>query len=328
MLNPVLVSPSSDNFTSYPPQSTHGSAAEDLAHYFHPSTFWEKAWYEEQPSIRPPAMDKEDLFGMSGQTSRRAGVQERTLFYGAFCRDLSIFWGMLKIVTQGSNQPGPNQIERSARFLRCPKPMDKETLVNAHNTYGETIAAFAEGYVESRRYCARGECWDLASEALKYFDQSDYVEKPIPSLSRTHGHLIASFNADVSGTPIGKWRGGDDRVRRGDIAQWRSVKIELKMGWGYGTATLGAPDHTSVVVSDLVPGCPVENGEWLEVARFGTLEVAEQSVSTGELPKKAKYDLSGLKQGEVWIYRPIGMRTYIGTEFRPICPEDIETQSV
>ena len=324
----VPVSPSSDNFTSYPPQPTHGSAAEDLAYYFLPSTHWDRAWYDEQPPIRPPAMNKEDLFNMSGQTSRRGNVEERVLFYGAFCRDLSMFWGKLKITTYGSRPPDPNGIERSARYLPCPQPLDKETLVGAHNAYGDTIASFAEGYVEAQEYCARGECWDLASEGLKYFEQFDYVEKPIPSLSRTHGHLIASFNAEVSGTPIGMWRGGDDRVRRGDIVQWRSVKIEVDMGWGRGTATLGAPDHTSIVVSDLVPGCSVENGEWLDVARFGTLEVAEQSVSTGELPKKAKYGLSGLRQGEVWIYRPIGMRTYVGTEFSPVCPEDIETQSI
>ena len=273
-------------------------------------------------------MAEEDLFNMSGQTSRRGNVEERLLFYGAFCRDLSMFWGKLKITTSGSKPPHPNQIERSAKFLPCPQPLDKETLVEAHNTYGETIASFAEGFVEAQQYCARGECWDLASEGLKYFEQFDYVEKPIPSLARTHGHLIASFNADVSGTPIGMWRGGDDMVRRGDIIQWRSVKIELRMSWGRGTATLGAPDHTAIVVSDLVPGCPVEDGEWLEVAKFGTLEVAEQSVSTGGLPKKATYDLGGLKEGEAWIYRPIGMKTYIGTEFSPICPEGIETQSI
>lgn len=273
-------------------------------------------------------MNQEDLFSMSGQTSRRGNVEERTFFYGAFCRDLSMFWGKVKITTYGSKPPDPNQIERTARFLPRPQPLDKETLIAAHNTYGDTIASFAEGYVEAQQYCARGECWDLASEGLKYFEQFDYVEKPIPSLAKTHGHLIASFNADVSGTPIGMWRGGDDRVRRGDIVQWKSVKIDIIMNWGRGAATLGAPDHTSIVVSDLVPGCPVGDGEWLDIARFGTLEVVEQSVSTGGLPKRAEYELSGLAQGEVWIYRPIGMRTYVGTEFSPMCPQDINTQSI
>lgn len=324
----ISVSPSSDNFTSYPPRPTHGSAAEDLAYYFHPSTRWDRPWYNEQPPIPPPGMNKGDLFGMTGQTSRRGNMEEKTLLYGVFCRDLSMFWGKLKITTYGSKPPDPNQIERTAKFLPCPQPLDKETLVNAHNTYGDTIASFAEGYIEAKQYCARGECWDLAAEGLKYFEEFEYVENPIPSLAHTHGHLIASFNADVSGTPIGMWRGGDDRVRRGDIVQWKSVKITLNLGWGRGTATLGAPDHTSIVVADLVPGCPVENGGWLDVSSFGTLEVAEQSVSTGELPKKATYDLSGLTQGEVWIYRPIGMKTYVGAEFSPVCPEGIKTQSI
>ena len=250
----------------------------------------------------------------------------RKLLYGVFCRDLSVFWGVLTIT--GSKPSDPNKIGRSARYLPCPRPLGKEALVEAHNTYGDELASFAERCIEAQDYCGRGECWDLASEGLKYFDQLDHVEKPIPSLSLTHGHLIASFNADVSGAPIGMWRGGDDRVRRGDIVQWKSVRIGFKTSRGHGTVTLGEPDHTAIVVSDLVPGCPVENGKRLKVAKFGTLEVAEQSKSTGGLPAKAKYDLSGLEQGEVWIYRPIGMKKYIGTEFGSVCPKDIETRSI
>ena len=323
---PFPVSRPPDNFTSYPPRPTRGSAAEDLAHYFHPSTHWDSAWYDVKPQIPPPAMMKGDRCIISGRTLRWGGFETRVLLYGVFCRDLSVFWGELTII--GSEPSDPNKIGRSARFLPCPQPLGKEALVEAHNAYGDGIASFAERHIETQQYCGRGECWDLASKGLKHFEQFDHVEKPIQSISRTHGHLIASFNAGARGVPTGMWRGGDDRVRRGDIVEWRNVKIRVKMRWGHGTAVLGNPDHTAIVVSDLVPGCPVKNEKRLEVAKFGTLEVAEQSMRAGELPKKEKYDLGRLEQGEVWIYRPIGMKNYIGTEFSKEYPKDVETRSI
>ena len=54
------------------------------------------------------------------------------------------------------------------------------------------------------------------------------------------------------------------------------MKIVVNVGRSRGTVTLEAPDHTALVMSDLVSGYPVEGGRWLDVAGFGALEVAER----------------------------------------------------
>jgi len=110
---------------------------------------------------------------------------------------------------------------------------------------------------------------------------------------------------------VGRWRGGDDRVRRGDIVEWRKVRIGMKNRPG-GFYTLGDPDHTAVIVLDAVPSTTtsVEDGCDLSPADLGILVVVEQSV--GRLPKKTEYDLSMLEEGEMWIYRPIGIQAYLG----------------
>lgn len=255
---------------------------------------------------------------MSSQTH---GTNQES-WYGVVCQDLSVCWCTVSFSTVGSSDP--NRVRRGARYLPRPNSLDQQTLIDAHTTYGETIASFAEMYVESQQYCARGECWDLAAEALKCFEQYDYVPKPIPSTSHTHGHLIAWFRVE-NGKRAGRWRGGDDRVRRGDIAQWKSVKIIMDVpGGGRGAGMLGAPDHTSIVVQDTIPSRRPTDGESFMPEELGRLEVVEQSVSTSSLPKREHYDLGGLDSGEVWIYRPIGMKVYLGTEFCATCPDDVD----
>lgn len=214
---------------------------------------------------------------------------------------------------------------RLAKYLPPPQALDKDALVLAHETYGDTIASFAESFEGTGQYCARGECWDLASEALKYFDEFDYVPKPLPSTSCTHGHLIYSCKASGPSPSqhFGRWRGGDDRIRRGDIAQWKSAKIGMGMG---GYATMGNPDHTAVIVSDSVPSAQVQDGADVKPSVIGTLEVVEQSV--GSPPKRQKYDLSQLQLGELWIYRPVGMVAYLGTILEMECPPHVPAIAV
>jgi len=152
--------------------------------------------------------------------------------------------------------------------------------------------------------------------------------KPIPSLAHTHGHLIAWFRAE-NGRRAGTWRGGDDRVRRGDIVQWRSVKIVTKIpGVGIRTGMLGAPDHTSIVVRDAIPLKSPSDGESFLPEDMGTVEVVEQSVSTSQLPTKEQYDLGGMDTGEIWIYRPVGYKAYLGTELCAQCPHDVDASTL
>lgn len=249
----------------------------------------------------------------------------KTLFVCILFSDLSVCWYTVKFPTTGTSDPNDvRAVQRSARYLPRPKAMDGDALLAAHETYGETIAGFAESFLGTGQFCARGECWDLASEALKYFQQFDYIPRPISSISRTHGHLIFEGKILGDGAQVGRWRGGDDRVRRGDIAEWRSVRITMGRGsW----ATLGDPDHTAVIVSDTVPRLQVHDGMSITPGEVGTLEVIEQSA--GQLPKQQKYDMAGMTEGEVWIYRPVGMEMYLGiAELQPRCPDDVGALSI
>ena len=147
------------------------------------------------------------------------------------------------------------------------------------------------------------------------------MPKPVPSIARTHGHLIYEGRAaDKGRTQAGRWRGGDDRVRRGDIIEWRSARVGMGHG---GWAILGDPEHTAVIVSDSVPKASVADGMAVRPAEMGTVVVVEQSV--GKPPKRASYDLANLEEGEVWIYRPVGLEAYVGSVLTATCPEGLHT---
>ncbi|PSR72998.1 hypothetical protein PHLCEN_2v11102 [Hermanssonia centrifuga] len=307
---------------SHPPPTEHGSAALDLAHYFSPATHWDSPWYLTQDLPPPIANNRPPSFSSAWEMRGPS----KTVFGGAIFADLSMCWYSVQFPTTAKSDPNDSRtVHRKAQYFPCPAARDQATLVEAHETYGETIAAFAESFEGTGQYCARGECWDLASEALKYFDQYDYVPKPIPSLSRTHGHLIYEGKAVKNGLQqCGRWRGGDDRIRRGDIAEWRSVRIGMGKTGGY--AILGAPDHTAVIVSDCVPSTHVYDGGPVKPSQLGLLEVIEQSV--GSPPKRQTYDLNQFQEGEMWIYRPIGMLDYVGSLLEPRCPENVGALSI
>jgi hypothetical protein len=229
----------------------------------------------------------------------------KTLNIGTLFSDLSMFWGTVEFLK--NNPRDSRSTKRIARYLPSPESLSQEELNEAHETYGDTIAQYAESFLESGQVCGRGECWDLAHEALKYFQDYDYVPKPIPSIGRTHGHLIFEARVSDGGRKMeGRWRGGDNRIRRGDIVEWRKVRIGLRGGF----ATLGDPDHTAVIIAEVIPRCSPSDGEHMSPADIGTLTVIEQSL--GKLPERADYDLKSLEEGEMWIYRPISMQAYLG----------------
>ncbi|CDO70437.1 hypothetical protein BN946_scf184999.g78 [Trametes cinnabarina] len=295
--------PTSDgSITSYPPHPEHGSSAEDLARYFLPTTFWDSPWYTEENVLPPPLRGNQHLTWTGSWWS---DGRTKTLSVATLFADLSMCWYTVSFpqnyTPNTSHDPNdPRTIQRHAAYLPRPSSWDRERLVAAHQTYGETIASFAESFEGTGRHCARGECWDLADEAIKSFEQYDWVPKPVPSISRTHGHLIYEGRAaDKGRTQVGRWRGGDDRVRRGDIVEWRKARVSKGP---YAWSTLGDPEHTAVVVADMVPRTAVADGLSVPPRELGTLEVVEQSVRSP--PKRERYDLSQLEEGEVWVYRP------------------------
>ncbi|KAI9453600.1 hypothetical protein F5148DRAFT_985459 [Russula earlei] len=296
---------------SFPPPAANGSAAADLAAFMDPSWPWDTEWYASDSPIPPHLDGSPDVrfsgsVGYSGRVKTARGV---ILF-----SDLSMCWYS---VTYGTGS-----VSRRARFRPCPEPMSAPALRRAAETHGAAVAAFAERAAASGRPVARGECWDVAHEALLHsaslFGPRD---APVLSTSRAHGHLL------FCGKPgVGRWRGGDDRLRAGDIVEWRSVRIGVGMP-GYGAfALLGDPDHTAVLVKDAVPRCAVADGQNVKPADVGLLTVIEQTA--GRAPKRDSYDLAKLQQGEFWVYRPVGMVEYLGSTLSVDIPSGLETFAV
>ena len=127
----------------------------------------------------------------------------------------------------------------------------------------------------------RGECWDLAEEALKYVG------------AKTSNDIMGAKNVTAKadykwGTPIKK----ADLIP-GDIIQFRNYKYTLDDG-SYQTR----PHHTAIV-----------SAVWY----FGTVDVLEQNVPEGgPVTTNTLYLTSGsfdgitiTVTGSFWCYRPI-----------------------
>ncbi|KAH9975048.1 hypothetical protein BGW80DRAFT_1225355 [Lactifluus volemus] len=295
---------------SFPPRTANGSAAAEFALYMHPSTFWDTEWYAFHQI--PPHLVKEPLdIRFECEVVSERGIE--TLSGVILFPDLSMCWYS---VIYGI---GIGCIKRSARFRRCPKPMSGAALRRAAETHGAAVANFADDAAASGQVVDSGECWDVAHEGLKsaasLFGDDD---APVPSTSRAHGHLI------FCGKPrMGRWRGGDDRLRRGDIVEWRSARIGKAQGGAF--ATLGNPDHTAVLVQDTVPRGVVADGKSIDPANVGVLTVVEQS--PGQTPKQNSYDLAKLRAGEVWVYRPVSMVEYLGSTLSIDIPTGLDVCS-
>ncbi|KAA1466801.1 hypothetical protein DENSPDRAFT_862705 [Dentipellis sp. KUC8613] len=313
---PTSVSPAlveDDLEMSYPPPTEHGCTALDIAYYFHPSTHWTEAWYS-KPKGLPTPLQNEGRVRWRANTSWVGTTQ--TLYAGFLFADLSICW--FSVTYDKVTPADPNDaaaVQRHAEYLPRPAPMDGAALRAAHDTYGEIVAAFAESFAGTGRFCARGECWDLANEALAHAARLLPAAPPVGSIARTHGHLI------FKGTPrAGRWYGGDDRVRRGDVVEWRLARLDLPRG---AYASFGNPDHTAVITADAVPTRTPVHGGALHPSELVQLEVVEQGVDSP--PVKKTYPLAGFKDGEVWIYRPVGMQAYVGAELAPTPPAGVRT---
>ena len=291
---------------SFPPPVLNGSAGADLAVFMHPSTPWDTEWYASDPRMPPHLNGSPEIrFAGSFSHTESRGV---VLF-----SDLSMCWYSVAY----GNWRG---VTRWARFRPRPEPMSGAALQQAAETHGAAVAEFAERAVASGQPVARGECWDVAHEGLLHagtlFGPHD---APILSTSRTHGHLL------FCGKPgVGRWRGGDDRLRAGDIVEWRLVRIGTAQFGGF--ATLGDPDHTAVLVKDTIPRCAVADGASVQPADVGVLTVVEQTA--GRAPQRQSYDLAKLQQGEMWVYRPVGMVEYLGSTLNIDIPPGLEVSAV
>ncbi|VDB87256.1 unnamed protein product [Peniophora sp. CBMAI 1063] len=287
---------------SYPASTAHGSTAADLAHYFSADTIWGPGddWYTSSPV---PTMHSGPDAQIRGSGAFRSFPSSDTtvLHSGIIFADMSVCYFRVTYPS-GPHSPDDYRIRREAWYTLRPPPMSGDALVAAHDTYGEIIASFAESHVASGQKVWRGECWDIAYKGLELAREQCPDQPPVPSISRCHGHLI------YCGKPgQGRWRGGDTRVRRGDIVEWRLARVKRMGQW----STIGAPDHTAVIVKDCIPSIPVSDGSFLTPAELGDLTIVGQNPNP---PRVSTVPHATMAEGEVWIYRPVCMQEYVGFE--------------
>lgn len=117
----------------------------------------------------------------------------------------------------------------------------------------------------------RGECWDLAQEALDM-------------------NLADWTRPTTFGLPLNP---ETDEIKAGDIIQFRSLKItEHLPGGGTRWETLGSPDHTAVVY---------------KVLGKKRYTLAHQNVGGKRSVMKGSINLAQVTDGQYWIYRPVAL---------------------
>lgn len=126
-------------------------------------------------------------------------------------------------------------------------------------------------YVDSvmGRTVGRGECWDLAQEALDR-NGADWT-RPL-----AFGKVLDPAR---------------DEIRPGDIIQFRSLRTEIRFpNGGWQSEALGEPDHTAVIRA--VRGAK----------RF---QLAHQNLGGKRFVQLTELDLNHQVSGRFWIYRPV-----------------------
>ncbi|KDE06223.1 hypothetical protein MVLG_03500 [Microbotryum lychnidis-dioicae p1A1 Lamole] len=299
---------------SYPPPQSHSSSALALCHWIMYEPY-ETLWYNETSPRPPPLVQARGDMRYAGSWSS-TGTSKTTIGLIIF-GDASCCWWAMSFDTRN-----PSQVERQARYRPIPSPWSGEQLYAASETYSSEIVTFARQAYASGQPVARGECWDVAAEALKHVNQRPGMPEAFPSIGRTHGHLM--YYGRV-GKP-GVWRGGDCYVRPGDVVEWRLVKICVANAPKGSFSTLGDPDHTAVIVEVGTPKLTPADGEEIDVTQLPDLTVVEQS--QGRPPLLNTYNLSTMSTGEVWLYRPVPLVEYVGTEIKVEWPPQCQTWEI
>jgi len=148
---------------------------------------------------------------------------------------------------------------RQALFLFCPATL----MAQSGPPLGEQVAHYAEARMGKQ--VGRGECWDLAMEALNAAE------------ARWDGSL--GFGGPVL----------PDAAQRGDIVQMERVVMERRDAHGMVRETMGP--HTAIVLEVLAPGHYL-----LAHQNFGS---AGRKVSRHELR------LADKKRGTITFFRPV-----------------------
>ncbi|KAM0749949.1 hypothetical protein T439DRAFT_326835 [Meredithblackwellia eburnea MCA 4105] len=311
---PTLLGPTG----TYPPIQTHSSSALSLLHsIFSTPTTPTSAWFCSQNPVPPFLTGRTDIRS-TGSWSQQG--DSKSLLGCVLFGDCSMAW--YKITWSARDEMGGRLTESTVKkdgvYRPIPASWDGERLYNASEMYSGRMLEFADSAVRGGRAVGRGECWDIANEALKVFEgpSGGGVPKPFPSIGRTHGHLV--FYADAKRKDQGLWRGGDQYVRPGDVVEWNQVKIR-EVGMMPGAyAILGKPEHTAVITSVDTPTALPTEGAPYPLSSLVSFTVVEQS--QGVVPSEKTYDLASMSEGQVWIYRPVPLVEYVGSELDPTFP--------
>lgn len=154
---------------------------------------------------------------------------------------------MASSVNTRAADPAQNPKPSQSRYVAT----NKEVLAFTKTSIGTTVG--------------RGECWDLAQQALDY--SGSIWSKP---------HQF--------GFALGK----GEPILAGDIIQFQSARFEWKEGYRSGWKQLGSPGHTSIVYA--------VNGS--------QLQLAHQNVNGVRKVFLDSIDLTHIVSGSYQIFRP------------------------
>jgi len=282
--------------------------AEIIAQYFKTYRQWTSPsdqWFSTDDPVPTPMQGADDVKRVSCWTQTG---NERTQTNYVLFPDLSQLWTEVRFDVSRAGPPR----HAAARFRPPPGQMDAQTLMESSEIYGPWMVQFAEEAEQSRCHVARGECWDMANEALKAFPSDHYqVAPPLTSISRTHGIMLYHGRATGPGTGSGAWKQPHDLgvIRPGDIIEWRLVACEtINPTLSF---TLGDPDHTALIVE--ASGCAIGtrgSADACPPSLLGLITVVEQSLK--QIPIRRTYNLATISRGQVWIYRPMAEETLLG----------------
>ncbi|EGG12615.1 uncharacterized protein MELLADRAFT_101031 [Melampsora larici-populina 98AG31] len=313
------VSPPSLSSTPPPPISIHNKprstlnqfeakypttiSSKDLATYFLNHHLWtsnQDQWYTLSDPIPNPILNLTDIKRMSSW--KQTGSIRHQFNYILFS-DLSQLWSSIIFNTQN---PFPPQ-EVKVKYRPTPSIKDVNQLTIASETYSDYLLQYLEGVENRKTHVGRGECWDLANEALKAIPSfSPHLPLPLTSINRTHGWLLYHGEANGLGNGVGHWLPECiDQIRPGDVIEWKLVSCNTI----HPTlmCKLGDPDHTAMILD--VKSSNITN-RFIPPSQLGQITVLEQSLK--QLPIRRTYDLSTISAGSVWIYRPDSEKNLLG----------------
>lgn len=232
-------------------------------------------WFADVNSMKFP----KDLTGLASSTLYSYTNEDYTRTIKVRLQDLSIIEYKFHWKKNNISSVKVEMTKFIPSPITCNVP-SKNELINFHQKFGDHVASWCEHNIGKQ--ILRGECWDLAYEALsKGCGKHAFV-----STGLHHGFPILQIEAQNGGIVFINSTGQADEIRRGDILQFRSSKFYNPDDGSLQTA--GMPDHTAVVVAN----------------NQGKLEVLHQNVSGKRYVIPGDFNLKNLVEGTVRVYRP------------------------